>query len=309
MSEQPNEAEKVDTGAVRGAAEQMKAAREAAGLSLADVAHRTRVPLRHLASLEEGDYGALPGMTYVAGFARAYARAVGLDEADLVSQLRGEVSQMGGLGQDPYEFEEAVNPNRIPPRWLAWTAALLALLLAGGYALWRMQINTPPTDAQVEEQRQRDMAMQAPPTNNRPAAPPPAAPTGPVVLTAADDVWLRIYEKGGERLFEGTLARGQSYTVPAEAREPLILTGRPDALAVTVGGQAIPPLGTAERTISDVPVTAAALLARARQPVGVEEAVPGAPSPGASSNASGPVQPRGPTVSAIPPAAANSAAP
>lgn len=301
MSEQPNEAKEVVTGASKSAAERMKAARTKAKLSLEDVAQKTRVPLRHLASLEQGDYAALPSMTYVSGFARAYARAVGLDEADLVTQLRGEVNQMGGLGQDPYEFEEAVNPNRIPPRWLAWTAALIALLLAGGYGLWRMQLNTPPTDAQVEAQRQQDLAAQVPLNPAQPvAAPTPAAPTGPVVMTAADDVWLRIYEKGGERLFEGTLARGQSYTVPTDAKEPLILTGRPDALAVTVGGQAIPPLGTAERTISDVPVTAAALLARAS---GADEAMPGAP------NASAPVQPRAANTPASAAPVSNSAAP
>lgn len=298
MSE-PEEAKLVATDMAKSAAERMKAAREASGLSLEDVAQKTRVPLRHLASIEQGDYAALPSMTYVSGFARAYARAVGLDEADLVSQLRGEVNQMGGLGQDPYEFEEAVNPNRVPPRWLAWTAALIALLLAGGYGLWRMQLNTPPTDAQIEAQAERDQAAQAAQGPAQPAAAPtPVAPTGPVVLTAADDVWLRIYEKGGERLYEGTLARGQSYTVPAEAKEPLILTGRPDALAVTVGGQAIPPLGTAERTISDVPVTAAALLARA---AGAEDAMPDAP------NASAPVQPRGPNAAPMPAPAANSA--
>ncbi|MET0137761.1 MAG: DUF4115 domain-containing protein, partial [Sphingobium sp.] len=84
----------------------------------------------------------------------------------------------------------------------------------------------------------------------------------PVVLTAVEDVWLRIYDADGKSLLQKTLVKGESYTVPADANHPMILTGRPDALAVTVGGRAIPPLGTAERTISDVPIDGDALLGR-----------------------------------------------
>lgn len=237
------------------ASAQMRSAREAAGLSLADVAARTRVPLRHLEALERGDYGALPGVTYCAGFARAFARAVGLDEKALVAKVREEVDRTGDFTEQ-YQVYEPADPARVPPRILAWVAAIVAILLAGGYGLWRMQLNTPPVDgaATVEEQP-------VAPGPRRPAAPQPA-PTGPVVLTAVDDVWLRIYDADGKSILQKMLAKGESYTVPADANNPMILTGRPDALAVTVGGRSVPPLGTAERTISDVPISAQALLAR-----------------------------------------------
>jgi cytoskeleton protein RodZ len=280
----PIEAQEDETTTVAGVPARMRAAREAAGLSLKDIADTTRVPLRHLVALEEGNYGALPGVTYCAGFARAYARAVGLDEAALAADVRNEIGAMGGLGQDAYEFEEAVNPARVPPRWLAWTAAIAVLVIAGGYSLWRTQLTTPPTDEQIAAQT-IDEASQATPAGNA-AAPVPAVPVGPVVMTAADDVWLRIYQPDGTRLYEGTLKRGESYTVPDDAREPMILTGRPDALAVTVGGQAVSPLGTAERTIADVPVYAAALIARAAAAEGN----------GASGNAAAPVSGGAPRV-------------
>ncbi len=190
---------------------------------------------------------------------------------------------MGGLGHSAYAFEEAVNPARIPPRWLAWAAAVIVLVFAGGYGIWRMQLMTPPTDDQIASQT-AETVQGTPPGPVNQAAPTPAPAMGPVVMTAVDDVWIRIYQADGTRLYEGTLKRGDSYTVPDNARDPMILTGRPDALAVTVGGQAIPPLGPAERTISDVPVGAAALLERARQPVPAEDN--GAAPVG---NASGPV--------------------
>lgn len=239
----------------------MRRAREAKGLSLAEVATRTRVPLRHLQAIEEGDYGALPGLTYCAGFARAYARAVGLDEVSLVAKVRGEVDATGEF-TSPYEVDEPADPARIPPRALAWAAAIVAILIIGGYALWRMQTNAVP-----EQDFAAQEASSPATTAVRRPAPQSAAPaSGPVVLTAVDDVWLRIYDAAGADLFEGTMKRGDSFTVPSDANGPMILTGRADALAVTVGGHSVPPLGSAERTVSDLPISAAALLARPPQP-------------------------------------------
>lgn len=287
MAEEPAAADEHDGVApdTLSAPEQMRRGREAAGLTLDEVAVRTRVPLRHLTALEAGQYDRLPGTTYCAGFSRAFARAVNLDEDALVAKVRAEIDEMGGVGQNPYEFEEAVDPSSVPPRLLAWIAAVLVVLLAGGYAIWRMQLNTPPTDEQLAAESRTETRIADPASagaRNAPAAP---TPTGPVVMTAVNEVWLRIYEQDGKRLFEGTLSKGKTYTVPENAQNPMILTGRPDGLSVTVGGQAIPPLGPPERTIADVPVSAAALLARKAAPASAEEAEAAAPANAAAAPA------------------------
>jgi cytoskeleton protein RodZ len=239
------------------AASQMRAAREKAGLSLVDIAARTRVPLRHLEALERGDYGALPGITYCAGFARAFARAVNMDEVALVAQIRREADEAGDFASSQFQIDEPVDPARIPPRTLAWVAAIVALLVVGGYALWRMQLNAPPT---AEESVVT--AAQAPASGPRQAAAPAASGPGPVMLTATEDIWLRIYDGDNKALYEGMMKRGESFTVPPATANPMILTGRADALAVTVGGRPVSPLGTAERTIVFFPISATALLAR-----------------------------------------------
>lgn len=285
MVDEPEEVEEdAAAEAVEPACDQMRAARKAAKMSLKAVAEKTRVPLRHLEALERGDYEALPGVTYCAGFARAYARAVGMDEAELVAQLRAEIDEMGGVRHDGYEFEEAVNPRSVPPRWLAWTAAIIAILLAGGYFIWRSQLATAPTDEQIARQTRQETRIAD--RAGTPAAPnmAPNRAEGPVVMTAADEVWLRIYQPDGKRLFEGALQKGQSYTLPTDAKDPMILTGRPDALAITVGGVAIPPLGTAEKTISDVPISPKALLARLH-----DAQAAGQGETGAADNASAPM--------------------
>ena len=70
------------------------------------------------------------------------------------------------------------------------------------------------------------------------------------------------------------MAKGQTFTVPAEAQGPRIWTGRPNALAITVGGRTVPMLGTSEVVMKDVPIDAASLLGgpRRRRPPGLTPA-------------------------------------
>lgn len=61
-----------------GAGERLRAAREAAGLSQADVANRLRMPLRVVKSLEEEDWDRLGAPVFVRGQLRSYSRLLGL---------------------------------------------------------------------------------------------------------------------------------------------------------------------------------------------------------------------------------------
>jgi len=63
--------------------QRLREAREAKGLSVEDVAAQTRIPTRHLTSLEESDWDKLPAATYSIGFAKNYAGVVGLDRSEI----------------------------------------------------------------------------------------------------------------------------------------------------------------------------------------------------------------------------------
>ena len=65
----------------------LRQAREERGLTLDDVARITRVPLRTLEAIEDGDRTALPAPVYVRGFVRAFARAVGVAPEDAVAAM------------------------------------------------------------------------------------------------------------------------------------------------------------------------------------------------------------------------------
>jgi cytoskeletal protein RodZ len=237
--------------------EQLHAARTEKGLTLNEVAAQTRIPMRHLEAIERSDFGALPGSTYSLGFAKSYARTVGLDAGKLSEELRTELAQGGHAGFSPVTPEyEPTDPSRVPPRWLAWTAAAIAVLAISGYVLWRnFDFSADTTPTAVAEKPVVEQKIVAPTTKTAPA-------NGTVLITANDAVWIKIYDADGKRLFENEMKAGDNFTVPADANNPMIVTGRPQALTVTVGGQVVAPLGDADKTIKDVGVSSAALLAR-----------------------------------------------
>ncbi len=256
--------------------ERLRTAREARGLSLEDVVSRTRIPTRHLEAIERGEWDSLPATTYTVGFARSYANVVGLNGSEIAAELRAVLNARQGAEVQPSYYQPA-DPARMPPKLLVITVLVIIALLAGGYLIWRNMAFAGAEDGAVTAPEPAapaspDVATPAQPV----AAPTPAATGGPVVLTAREEVWLRIYEAGGQRLFEGILKPAERYEVPATAHAPLILTGRPDALLVTVGSTEIPALGPAQRTIADVSLAPRDLLAR----VGTGAPVPAAtPTP------------------------------
>lgn len=242
----------------------LRAAREAQGLSLQDVASRTRITPRHVGAVEAGDYAALPGRPYAIGFARSYARAVGLDEAVIAERVRQELATSAPR-PEPRVIQqfEVGDPAKTPSRLVVWLALALAVaIVAMGAVVWsgaywpagELPALAAPTSSETAP---------APP----PAAQPRAAPAGPVVFTALDDaIWVKFYTAAGQQLLQKQLAKGESWTLPADAAEPRLWTGRPDALAITIGGQPVPRLSDQQRIVKDVPVSAAALLARAAPP-------------------------------------------
>ena len=65
--------------------------------------------------------------------------------------------------------------------------------------------------------------------------------------------------------------------MPSDAEGPQVWTGRPYALAITVGGRSVPKLSEEDEVIKDAPITAEALLAR-----GQDGAAPAQPAAAAA---------------------------
>jgi cytoskeletal protein RodZ len=253
--------------------ERLRAAREAKGISLEDIAAQTRIPRRHLESLEVGNWAALPAATYTIGFARSYAGMVELDRAEIADQMR---SEMGGQrpAMAAAEVFEPVDPARTMPKWLVFGAigAVVLLVLIMTW-LSNRSLDQPDQVTNVAA------AENAPPA--QPAAQPAPAAQQAVVLTAIQPVWVQVYEKGGATLFSGMMTPGQAFAVPATATAPLLKTGKPEALQIKVGNAVAPPVGPPATIVADISLLPADLMkaGQAADAPAAPGAAPGTPAP------------------------------
>ena len=267
--------------APEGIGPQLRAARERKGLTLDQVAAETRISRSHLAHIEAGDFDRLAGRTYAVGFARTYAKVVGLNESDVVAMVRAEMNverereERAAMSGSTFEPGD---PARAPGGKLVWFSLFAIVLLLVGIFFAARVLFSPGAElpSLAEQQRQEEAAAAQARQAAAAEAQEPVDTGGEVVFTAEGEVWVRFYDEGGRVLSEQTLQEGDTYTVPADAQGPQLITGRPDLLAITVGGRAVPKLSEELETLQDVPVSAAALAGRgqAAAPDGDGEAAP-----------------------------------
>jgi cytoskeletal protein RodZ len=259
--------DETDAGGFPSVGERLRAAREEKGFSLEDLAAETRIPRRHLESLEASDWAKLPAPTYTIGFAKNYAAAVGLDRSEIAEDLRAE---MGGHRPDTATVEhfEPADPARTMPKWLV-LSAIAAIVLAVIVFNW---IRNRSLSEEAAPSAAEQVAEQTPTATPPPAQPAqPAAATGPVVLTATAPAWVQVKDNG-KTLFEGLLNPGQSYQVPQTATAPLLRAGAPEALRINVGSAVAPPVGPAGQVVSNVSLKPADLMRGPKQPGGAAPA-------------------------------------
>lgn len=119
----------------------LRQARDAAGMSRADIAAITKIPERHIIAIEAGDFAALAGRSYAIGFSRSYARAVGLDEQEIIGAVRQEMGAGDAEPEHRHAFEPG-DPSRVPSKRIAWLAALAVLVVAVAVMfIWRARSN------------------------------------------------------------------------------------------------------------------------------------------------------------------------
>lgn len=73
--------------------DKLRSAREAKGLSIADIEKATKIQSRYLEAIEQNDFDKLPGDFYVRAFIRQYAQIVGLDGKELLSDFHQDVPE------------------------------------------------------------------------------------------------------------------------------------------------------------------------------------------------------------------------
>lgn len=250
---------------VESVGQRLRAAREAKGMSIEEVAAATRIPTRHLLSLEESEWDKLPAPTYSVGFAKNYAAAVGLDKAEISEQLRAEMgTDLPAHYSTVTENFEPVDSNRAMPKGIVFGAIAAVVLIALALS-WLSN-----------RELSSDDATPAAVIDNMAALPEPAAASQEaVVITANEPVWIEVRD-GATVLKQGELASGQSFEVPASAARPALTTAKPEALRISIGTGDAPAVGPAGTRVENVSLLAADLL---RGPVAAPATTPVAAAP------------------------------
>jgi cytoskeletal protein RodZ len=121
----------VDAGP--GLPDRLTAARERKGVDLVRAERDTKIRVRYLSALENGDYRDLPGAVYTKGFLRNYAIYLGLDPEDVLRQWRRERGDQ--IGPEPVIVPP--RPLAEPSRPLNFSpSVVVAALLTAGVVLF-----------------------------------------------------------------------------------------------------------------------------------------------------------------------------
>jgi cytoskeletal protein RodZ len=266
---------------------QLKQARDLHGVSLREIALKTKISMTVLEALERGDFGRLPGGIFSRAFVRAYATEVGLDPERTVQQFLVEYERYEReaaarvpspeVTADDREFlarqQRAAKVLRI--------AVLVAIVIAAGIVtIWQLRLRDKRAAArEVAETTQST----APPVVS-PEPPPPApiaapaiaaatpvvsssptrAPGAPVTTASPDqlaihvetagDSWIRLTVDGAVQ-FEGILKAGDRRDFKP-GREVYVQLGNAGAVSWTINGRPARPLGKAGDAVA-VRLTAA----------------------------------------------------
>jgi cytoskeleton protein RodZ len=208
------------------------------GKALDVIAAETKISRAILEAIENDHFDSLPGGAYRRGFVRQYARALGLDEEDVVAAYRREYLEL------PVPLPPV--PPKRPLRHIREAAFLflvpVAVLgfykVAGNDYSQREHSVVDPFPKKVAEAPAPATVKSTVPTTvpENPPAPPVRA-----VFTMTEPVWVSV-SCDGKPIYTGTLSEKESRSFEA-SNAVTVLIGNAGGLTITLNGQPIGPLG------------------------------------------------------------------
>jgi len=255
-----------------GPGQELAQARNAARLSVEDVARALQLSARHIAAIERDDYEQLPGATYVRGYLRAYAQLVGIAPErvlDRFNQLPVANRRQGLVPPAP-----AAQVSSSDSMVKLGTLAVAGVMLGLAIVWWQGQepasapsapvvppvavvpeaAPTPPPEpapppARPQSEPAPAAAPEKPAERPAPAAPvsvppreapvidiDPNAPRARLVLYVTEESWADVRDARGQRLIYETVPAGRVVTL--EGVPPLqVFLGNADGVRVELNGR------------------------------------------------------------------------
>lgn len=220
----------------------LRAAREESGLSVAEVAERTRIRATVVEAIEHDDFRLCGGDIYARGHIRSIARVVGVDADPFVAQYDQAHAVEAPTAAEVFEAETSTERE---PRNINWSAVMVAVLVVA-VGFLGFQVLTGGDDrrgtgtvAEPEPTPTVTQSLTTEPSVTPPESSVAAIPTDVVTLkvTALDDQvsWVQITDSKGNVEFTGNLSDGQSKTF----RDPKsldLVSGNAGAVVLVVNG-------------------------------------------------------------------------
>lgn len=230
---------------------ELKAAREARGVSLDEIADATLINIKMLEALENGNVDVVP-QAYIRAFIREYASVVGLDPAQTMKQYDEWLASRDhpaplSLDEIPEPPQEETTPEsprekaeRLVPAFFRIVAAIVVLVLVD-VMLWSVLEKEPASPVKETSFRDvvRENELRAGLLDTSAAAgrTPPRSPKDSLTLTAVttDSVWLQVLVDS--TLHEHFLYPRRTFTWKARNDFLLVAVGNPAAIKFTLNSK------------------------------------------------------------------------
>lgn len=233
------------SGASEALGERFRAAREARGITLSQVAEQIRIRSVYLAAIEEEKWATIGAPVYVRGFLRTYARFLGLDPEQAVAAFNRTLPSAPPA-------EEATTPRREASaspafgRWAIWVSAVVAVLLIAFVTFNELSLRRglPAPEATTTPAAVSQATPASAPAAHGPASRVPGAADGPksLALVLSAPSWLRVTVDGNVSM-EGTFPAGTSKTF--HGKTALVRIGNAGGVEIYVDGKDVGKLGKA----------------------------------------------------------------
>jgi cytoskeletal protein RodZ len=179
LGEGSDDSETLELGGEETVGELLLSTREKKGLTLEAVSQETKVPVFTLEHLETDNFEAIPAKVYATGFLKTYAKALGLDPAQVINKYEVQTGQTHKSRGDLWEIEEEeVVEEKLDSPHLLWKLVIPVLLVVAAIViLWNVFGGdggdaTPPTGpppADLQAGAAEDL-VDTGPARERPAA-------------------------------------------------------------------------------------------------------------------------------------------
>jgi cytoskeletal protein RodZ len=244
---------------------ELRPARERLGLSLRDIAERTKIREAILRAIENNEIDRLPPPIFTRGFVKAYAREVGLDPRELVESSTNSPRMVPARAADDRaaadaEFEDRSEQYNLSERDTS-SLVTVALIVAAGLLFiltdpWTA--STPAADSAASSSTEAAATHGTAVDGDGAVATAGSARPAAGSLTRNPNMRLELMLQGpcwieatvdGERVIYRLLDAGDRYAI--EGYDDLVLkVGDPAALAFSLNGSAGRQLGPAGQPVT-----------------------------------------------------------